>query len=725
MAIDSGISRLQWALALSVSSACLATGAVAQDTATAETGLEEIVVTAQRREERLQDVPIAISALGADELAKRSVVDVAGLRGAVPGLTISYSAGINASNLVAIRGVSGLPSPIGTSQATAIYLDGVYLSRPNAAFFSLDDVERVEVLRGPQGTLYGRNATAGAINIITRTPGDTPAGGVDLSYGDFNSIGARGSLSGPLTEILSAGISASYDSRDGYFDNTVTGEDIGERESYTVRSSIRLAPTDSFSALLSGDYSSVDRQEVFRNVYAAGVYVGTGDPNKVSIDALSASMTESTTDSKGAALTLSYSINDSLDLISITAYREVEAFDGYDLDGSAAPAIFSRSLNTSDTFNQELRAVFSADRLNVTGGINYFTEDATYGLGPLAAPSPFYSLTAPFDSSDLTAYAAFSQVEYEVISGVTLVAGLRFNNEERDFVVDYSRAAVPGPRTTGQVEDDVLIPSGGVNWKISPDILLYVKASSGYQAPGFNAQPGATAGLPNTFDAETLTAYEAGIKSQLLDRRLTVNAATFWYDYTDLQVRNTVGLGLTSISNAASATVKGVELGVSTLLADSLTLSAQATYVDAKYDEFCETISGGSPRSNDPLCANPLQADRSDNRLNLAPEWSGAVNLDYRIPIAAAGELAFNVGYSWESNSYFTAPNESILSTGGWERVDSRVAFELDSGLTVYVYGKNLTDDRYVGFALRGNAVLAPAVISDPRTYGAGVRYRF
>ncbi|MCC7122400.1 MAG: TonB-dependent receptor plug domain-containing protein, partial [Gammaproteobacteria bacterium] len=205
----------------------VAPAAMAQTSDTAGNGAagvetEEVVVTAQRRKERLQDVPIAISALGADTLAERGVDDVSALRGSVPGLSISNFGGVNVSNLVAIRGVSGQPLPIGAGQATAMYIDGVYLSRPDAGFFALDDVERLEVLRGPQGTLYGRNATAGAINIITREPGQQRRGGFDLSYGNFASVRAKGSLNGGLTDRLSAGISASYDRRDGYFVNTVT-----------------------------------------------------------------------------------------------------------------------------------------------------------------------------------------------------------------------------------------------------------------------------------------------------------------------------------------------------------------------------------------------------------------------------------------------------------------------------------------------------------------------
>ena len=278
----------------------------------------EIIVTAQRRSESLQKVPIAISAFSAEDIASRNITDLSQLRGAVPGLAISDFAGLNATNLIAIRGVAGQPLPIGAGQATAVYLDGVYLARPDAAFFALDDLERIEVLRGPQGTLYGRNATAGAINIITRNPGSDVEGGGSISYGNFDTLVLKGSLSGPLGGGLSAGISGSYDSRSGYFTNVVTGNSIDDREAFTVRGKLRYASPDSdFSATLAADLSNVDGHEVFRNQYSSfvnGTFVGVGDPDIVSIDAASEARTASKTRSYGTSLTMDYEVSQALQL---------------------------------------------------------------------------------------------------------------------------------------------------------------------------------------------------------------------------------------------------------------------------------------------------------------------------------------------------------------------------------------------------------------------------
>ena len=680
----------------------------------------DIIVTAQRRSERLQSVPIAITAVGAAELATRGISDVSSLSGVVPGLAISSFGGINSSNLVAIRGIAGQPLPIGAGQATAIYLDGVYLSRPDAGFFTLDDVERVEVLRGPQGALYGRNATAGAINIITREPGDTVRGGIDASYGNFNSVVAKGSLSGPLGSGFSAGISGSFDRRDGYFTNTLTGKKADRRRGYTARAKLRyVEPGGQFDATLSGDISAVDGADVIKNPYAfpTAVYNGLGDADEVSVD--SAGSADLRIRSRGASLVMNYALAENLTLTSITGLRRLHVITAYDGDGSPIPAAFSYSDNYARTFNQEVRGVYTGTAFRMTLGANYFSETANFGISNSVIPTA----NNPYDTSDLKAWAVFGQAEYDITNRVTLVGGLRYNHEHRDFVIDYSQAPVPGARTPGTVKDNALIPSFGVNFKLTPDVLLYAKASQGYQAPGFNMAPGV--GQPvNTFDAEKLWAYEFGIKSQFLNRRVTLNVAGFYYDYKDIQIRSVTGLGITTIDNAASATNKGVEASLAVLVVPGLTFGAQGTYLDAKYDKYCQVISAGAPQYNDPSCGAG-RAERGGNRLNQAPKWSGGVNVAYEGSISDAGILRANVNYSWESNSYFSTVNEPEVSTGGWDRIDGRVGFELTNGPEIYVFGKNLGNNRYFGFTGRAATNLILASVNAPRTYGVGARFKF
>ncbi|MCC7248258.1 MAG: TonB-dependent receptor [Lysobacter sp.] len=685
----------------------------------------DIVVTAQRRSERLQDVPIAVSALSGDTLVNMNVTDLAKIQGAVPGLNISTFAGFNASNLVGIRGVTGLQLPIGTGQATAIYLDGVYLSRPDAAFFALDDLERVEVLRGPQGTLYGRNATAGAINIITRDPGREFRGGLDVSYGNYETLNARGSLSGPLAGGLSAGISGSYSRHDGYLTNVATGDRSPRRESYTLRGKLRYAsPDGSFSAVLAGDVSRVTGADIFINPYVGTTLAGLAPYTEYRSDPATQAVTDLKTNLSGASLTLNYDAGGPT-ITSITSYRHFDNVTIGEADGGNILGLIAASNNRSNTFNQELRGVVSAGALRATIGANYYHEDAGTRVS-------IQSVTLPIDrfviaESDLGAMAVFTQLEYDLTSRLTAVAGLRFNAESRHFVVDYTNSRTPGLRTPGTVSDETFIPTFGVNFKPTTDVLLYAKASEGYQAPGFNYSPGPLA-IPNTFRAEHLWAYEIGAKTQLFDRRITLNLAAFYYDYSDLQARLLTSQTTTSVENAASATIKGFEGELVLRPIANFTLSGQVTYLDATYDDFCETVSGGTPLLGDAACVTSsggAGGNRAGNRLPLAPRWAGGVMANYSVPVAGAGELALNAGYTFQTNSYFLANNDSLLETGGWDRLDARIGFTLKNGLEIYGYGRNLTDERYVGSGGRTTPTIALASVNEPRTYGVGARFRF
>jgi iron complex outermembrane receptor protein len=691
--------------------------------------LAEVIVTAQRRAERLQDVPISISAVGTEDLANRNVTSIVGLVGAVPGLAITNSSGVTSSNLVSIRGIAGQPLPVGANQATAFYLDGVYLPQPDAAIFALDDVERIEVLRGPQGTLYGRNSTAGAINIITRDPGSTMRGGVDVSYGEYDWFKARGSLSGPIAGGLSAGISGTYEQREGLYVNTVDGQRVEGGDSYTLRGKLRQTFLDeTFIATLSADTSSIDEPKFFRNLYTlpSGAYVGIGDPERVTL--VNPDRNVFRIDSEGVALTMTYRPTDNLELISITSYRELTrdtAFDaGLTLDsGAPAPSIYISARNASDTLYQELRGAITGDRVRTTAGLNYFHEDADYGQftgTPFSNPIVHNN---PVDSSDLDVYALFGQLEFDITDRLTAIAGVRYNEERRDFSVDYSQGTPGGLFTSGEVKDDAVVPSLGLNFKVTPDVLIYVKGGQGYQAPGFNYNPGARSPA-GVFRAEELWAYESGVKSQFLDRRVTLNAAAFYYDYKDIQIRQVTQVGRTEVQNAASATLQGVEASFAVSITSDLTLGGHVTYLDAAYDDFCQPISAGAPQGSDPLC-QPGFADRTDNRLSRAPEWSGGANLDYVIPIGSLGELGIHVDYSWEANSYYTPVNETVLSTGGWDKFGARLGFQFDEGPEVYAYGENLNDKVYLDGPQRNNATVAPGGVSEPRTYGVGVRYKF
>lgn len=716
--------------------------------------LEEVLITSQRRTERLQDVPISVSALGESDLTRFGIADVESLRGVVPSLNITSSAGANGNQLLAIRGVGGLASGIGSGQATSVYLDGVYLARPDAAFFALDDVERIEVLRGPQGTLYGRNSTAGTINIITKQPGNELEGGFDVSFGNFNSFNSKGSVSGPLTDNLSAGVSAAYSDRDGYWLNTVTGNDMGAQESYTLRGKLRYVSSDEkFSTLLSVDTSDIDGQAVIINQYAppgpppgGGALIGLGNPDEVSIaaDNEAASFMKLTSD--GVSLTMDYAINDNIDLTSITSYREMSLVNSYSLE-ALPPPLNTYADSDNETFTQELRAVISGDRSRATVGFNYYDDTRNWLLAfdsvpPAGTPLPVPANPVVVSRSEISTWALFGQFEYDFTDQLTGVLGVRYNDEELDYTHDTTQFFAPGPAIlSGTISDDAVIPTFGLNYKLQEDTLLYAKVSKGYQAPGFNSGASGAAvatfianGISLEFDAENLWAYEAGIKSRFYDQRATLNVSAFYYDYKDLQVRTQVDTQTINISNAAAAEVTGIEGEFSFQVTDNWSLSANATWLEAEYADYCQALAAGTLLAGDPTCDQSLigggtipGGQRAGNQLILAPEFSGAVSTNFEIPVEDMGVFSANVLVAWESNSQFSAYHDDQTSTGGFERVDARLGFEANNGIEVYLYGKNLSDERYQSFSGR----LGPGVpgtltsINAPRTYGAGMRYRY
>jgi iron complex outermembrane receptor protein len=736
MRISSNNHLSTFAMLLAGAAFALPAAAFAQDAATpaaqaAEAAPEEIsgdiIVTAQRRAERLQDVPIAISALNAGALEDRSIATVYDLQGAVPGLSISGFAGVNSTNLVSLRGIAGQPVPIGASQATAVYLDGVYLSKPDAGFFGLKDIERVEVLRGPQGTLYGRNATAGAINIVTHQPGNTFEGSVDASYGNYNSIAIGGYLSGPIGKGFSASISGSASSHDGYFRNTVTGNRIGDASSYTARAKLRYDSDNGFDATLSADYTSKKSEDLFTPATLVGGRTAFATKT-VSTNLEDQIRTRLKTG--GIALTMNAEASDDFTVTSISSYRKFDYFTVYDIDATTATSIQPVFINENETFNQEVRGVYDSGPLRFTIGANYYNEKAEVFLrvNPVAYTEAALRLDPrPHAKSDLTALAAFGQFEYDLAESLTAVAGARFNYEKRDFSIDYSTAGTPGqfPPIIGKVSDSTILPSFGLNYKPDRDILLYAKASLGYQSPGFAYQPGAGGAL-NTFGAEKLWAYEAGVKTQFLDRKVTLNAAAFYYDYKDLQLRRLITSLISRIENAGAASVKGIEADLTINPFQGLTLTGQATYSKGVYTDFCEGITTGTPQNNDAQCAGTPAptADRSGNQLNQAPRWSGGFSANYETPLSDGVGLKLNASYAFESNSYFTAANERQVSTGGWHRLDARAGVELDNGLEVYAFGRNLTNDRHIVMAFRFGAAVS-AVVNDPATYGIGARFKF
>jgi iron complex outermembrane recepter protein len=757
-----------WAAGLMIGTSVLP-GAAAfaqEDEETAR--MDAVIVTAQKREQEVQDVPISITAITSEELSDRGINDLNALTGSAPSLAITGNTGLGASNLISMRGISGQSIAIGASQAVAVYLDGVYLPRPEAAFFTLGDVARIEVLRGPQGTLYGRNATGGAINIVTSDPGEEAMGLLDASYGNFDQVIAKASVSGPIGGGFSAGLSGAMDNHDGFYTNLRGGAKLGDLESYTLRGKLRFENDSGFSAQLTADYSDKSLPFVAQNLNrvvggvltvpaqlsppftpaqvaafnlsplvggffrsvpgnAASVIpvVYTGD-FQVDLDPSNFPLLPSTFENSGVALTLQLPLGENTEVTSITSVRESNTFVNSAALGplptglGTVPFIKTVGANDLTTLNQEIRAVTNLGSAFLTYGINYYKEEADLAFG-------VRSITETGNTSDLESVGVFGQIEYSLTDRLTVAAGGRFNTDDRTYSgFSLSRcAATAGVCFTNQnVSDETFIPSAQVNYKFTPDILGYASFARGYQAGGFNLSP-AVATVPNTFQPETVDAYEIGLKTQFADQRVTLNLAAFQYAYDDLQVKIQISPGIIDVQNAAAAEIQGFEGNLLLQMSDIIGVDASFAYTSAEYEDFCEPVSTGSPANGDAACTNPLGqpgVTRTGRKLNNAPEFTMGTGVNFAFP---AGEdlVKGRISYSYQSESYFSAANS--LKAGTMNRFDARFGYQMASGLELYAYGKNLTNQERETYIFQVSPVGISNSLNDPRTYGVGVRKTF
>jgi iron complex outermembrane receptor protein len=709
--------------------------------------LEEIVVTAQRREQALQDTPLALSVMTSKDLVRSSTRDVSDLSGVIPGFVVGGKLTGGGNQALSIRGVTGQTVLTGTDTAVSVYLDGIYLSKPDAAFFTLADVERVEVLRGPQGTLYGRNATAGAINIITRTPSrDEWQGTFDASYGNYDSYQVQGYVGGPLAGGFSGSLSAVAAGHDGYFRNSANGRDANGQKSVTVRGKLRyLTEDERFEAVLSYDRTRETADlAYFHFGYGTPAnfqYFGVSNPDETFVDWDDYNDDEHV--SQGASLTMNYRPNKEWTFTSISGWRELTVETLYSVTPPGGfPAIGGQaiqSINNSKygpALSQEFRAVYDGDRIKFTGGLTYFQEDVRSHFGGAVRPlnSPPADLrtvaTAPIVETDVKSYAAYAQVDWEFVDRFTATLGLRANHENRKMFEIFP--AVPGqPTLNSKVKDDALIPKIGLTYRPSERLMFFASVAEGYQAPGqsYSANPPPT-GVILEVAPEELTSFEAGFKSEWLDGRLRINATAFHYDYDPLQVRVTTGLNQFRIVNA-TAKVDGLEVEVAAALTPNLIFSANALALDARYTEFC---GNAIPFDRPADCQLPGTTggnngvSRKGDPLNQAPDWQVNVGLNYNRPLDNGMNFTANASYSYQSEVSFTPGANRFARGEAFGRVNLRVGLTLANGLEIYAFGRNLNDEQskqgVIYTFLVGN-VLDAGQITPPRTYGAGVRYSF
>ncbi|MFN3425252.1 MAG: TonB-dependent receptor [Novosphingobium meiothermophilum] len=725
--------------------ALLAVPALAQEAAPPAEGLADIVVTATRSSEALSKVPASVSAISAADLGVGGVKDVASLATAIPNLSVGDQFGVNR---IFIRGIGMTSIDLGADGGVAFLQDGAQIARPAAQLSGFYDLERVEVLRGPQGTLYGRGATAGAINLITKRPTETLDGYLRASYGNYNAIALEGAMSGPLSgDRLMVRVAGKYDKRDGFGINEFTGKDIDDRDAYAFRGSILAKPADDLEVLLSGEYfkendsnyafhyfgptvapenflgSLLGGQSLFTVAAAAG-----RQPNLRNIYSDQEPLNKR--DGYSFTGTITWTPGD-WDVKSITSYRKFTRFNRNDLDGSSANMFGQNNYDErSKSFSQEFVGTYKSEKFDALIGAMYFHENLFGSVrvpltnlavllklaGQLPPTVPDNALDGAnylqFGTVTIDALGFYAQGSYALTDKLKLTAGGRFSHEKRKGVGTFD--FLGSVNTDKQKSWNAFTPTLTLNYQASDTTLAYASVTRGFKSGVINV-----GSRNDVINPEYAWSYEVGLKTATADRKLQANLAAFYMDYSDLQVGFVDASSVVTTVNAASARNYGVEAELRARPVQGLTLELFGTYLNAKYRNFTT----GDYRQGF------AQVNLAGNRLSNAPEFSFRAGADYDFALGSAGKLNARAEVNWQDRVFFTEFNNADATQGPYALINAGLRFtSADDKWSVDVWGRNLANK----LVITNNIITAPLFnsvrvgsVAPPRTYGVTLGVNF
>lgn len=686
--------------------------------------LEEVIVTAQRRVESLQDTPISIQALSAEQLEVKGIVNLVDLHTHVPNFQIAPHPTSSTDIRAFMRGVGNNDDQITQDPSVAIYLDGAYMARIQGLAMEVAEIERIEVLRGPQGALYGRNATGGAINFVSRPP-DTTALSAKQTLGVANRDAWRSStrVNVPLIDNeLAVQLSWVSSEKDGFIRNLGPGaERFGSSDRDAGRVDFLWEPTDAFSARYHYDRSRVQDTPAF--IDAVGLDTDPEIP--WSGDPAEPELRHNDITADGHGLTLTYDLSASLSLKSITTYRELDSVTNRDyLTGviiPGRPLTGGTNATLQDQFTQELQLTGEAleGRLEYVAGLYYFEESAKRRDLRGVDRDGLRLVTA-----DNEALAAFGQATWTpdiADQRLHFTLGGRWSEDERqasfqDGVVVDGVPMPTGEPTRGDNDYSNFSPTAVVAWDLTDDANLYAKWARGYKTGGFNLRASSPEKFSEGFDEEQLDSFELGLKSQFLDNRLRLNAAVFHSEYDDIQINtqsDPVDPSITDVLNAGAADIQGVELEMTALLTDQLTVNLNYGYLDPEYKEIIGA--DGVNRADE---VSPINA----------PEHSATLDLAWHFPATRWGTVTANLGYTWQDDMVTSSSNPAYVIES-YGLLNGRVTLgELPMGglpgdLRVSAWGKNLTDETY--YLSLFNVLVPAALYGEPRSYGVDLTWEF
>ena len=709
---------------------------LAQDNA-----LEEVVVTATKRSVALQDLAGSANVLGADKLGPGGIQEVRDMQVDIPNLSLGDQFGFAR---VFMRGIGMTSIDIGGEGAVAFLQDGAIVPRPAAQLMGMFDLDQVEVLRGPQGTLYGRGATAGAINMVTAKPGKELGGYLSVTAGNYGLAQFKGAIDVPMGDALSMRLAGSLDSRDGYGNNIFTGSDINDRDASAYRATFVYDAGGPLTATLSAQYYEEDDNNYafsyFGQSEGSSIPVPFGVPilggNTVGMvgggfyDINSDQEPINDRDGQLINLTIDYAFNDRWSLKSITSSQSMDRFLRDDLDSTDAN-LFGQNNYTeeSDSFGQELILNYSADRLDVLGGVMYFEEDL-YGevrvpltnlcflLAPAACGTPVGDFLNGGNylqdgDVDIEAWGAYVEANYSISDKWSVIAGLRYNYEERDgtgsFIFDAISLNVP----TNQRESwNDLTPRITLQYSPNDNMLLYATYTEAFKSGVIN-----TGSTSPPLDPETVDAFELGLKGQNASGTIRYSVAAFFYDYQDMQISFVDETSTVSTVNAAEAENSGIELEIDGSLGNGFAFDFYLTYLNAEYQEFF----------NGDYANGFAITDLSGNTLPNAPESTAKLGLTWEGAVGG-GTLTVRGEAYYQDDVYFTEWNREDAYQKSYEQINASVDYSWNDQWLLSLWGRNLSDEE----VMSNNIITAPlydslrvGAVLPPRTYGATVTYQF
>jgi iron complex outermembrane recepter protein len=677
--------------------------------------LETITVTATRTGETdLQETPIAVTSFDSSDLFANNLYNIKDLSQSTPGMSIGQN--LNFTQIF-IRGVGTNSVFPGSETSSTVHYDGVYMSRPTMMFNEFLDIEQIEVLKGPQGTLYGRNSIGGTINIKPYVPTNEHRAVGSVELGSYDRINVAASVSGPIVEdTLMAGISVLSNNSDGYVKNAnPAGQDYFNDESRDgFRGTLRWLANSDIDIILSTDYLKQDESiPVYKPTHTlsdgspantAQVY---NDPWEIN------SNFDSIVDLKnyGTHGKVIWALSPDYELTSITAHRGNKIFYRGDTDFTEISDFELTVDQTQSQFSQEFQLTKKTGRLTWLVGAYYFDEDINIDLlnnTSLQAAAgrvlPAVPIQVIIDADvETNSWALFFSSNYALTDQLSLIVGARYTDEEKEISGCGASSALGGasavcrPDEKNELSENAITPKIGLEYQYSEDLFYYGTVSRGYKSGGFNfgyfnAGPPATGfSHPDAeFDPEYLTAYEIGAKSDWFDNRLRANATLFYYDYEDLQIQSFQN-AVATISNADESAITGAELEITYTPTNNWRFDAGISWLDAEYkdyknaSEIDSTAIGGS-----------VQHDASGNTLNNAPEWTSNLSAKYYQYLNNGSMLTWRINNYWQSREYFTAGNLKSKSQDNYSVTDLSLGYSsVDESFEIIAYVDNVTDEDY------------------------------